>query len=88
MNKCLGTHQTQEHRWAPMVKKNIDCIDTDNRLTAKTLIRSMVVRRKNILSRWIDTIGQKSIFLPMTNTIGQFNKIFNRRIDTIIVKHD
>jgi hypothetical protein len=52
-----------------MVKKNIDWIDTDDRLTAKTSIRSMVVRRKNILNRWIDTIGQKSIFLLMTNTI-------------------
>ncbi len=48
----------------------------------------MVVRRKNILSRWIDTIGQKSIFLLMTNTIGQTFNFFNWRIDTIIVKHD
>jgi hypothetical protein len=49
------------HSWAPLVKKTsigsipiIDCWQ-------KTSIRSMVVRKK-ILSRWIDTIGQKSNF--------------------------
>jgi hypothetical protein len=36
---------------------------------------SMVVRRKKILSQWIDTIGQKS---NLIYTVGQTSKIFNR----------
>ncbi len=46
---------------------------------------SMVVRRKKILSQWIDTIGQKS---NLIYTVGQTSKIFNRQIDTFSVKHD
>jgi hypothetical protein len=41
---------THDHRWAPMAKKNMDSIDTNNRLMEKTAIRSMVVKRKKILS--------------------------------------
>jgi hypothetical protein len=52
----------QYHSWAPMVKKtsigSIPIIDWRQ----KTSIRSMVVIRKKILSRWIDKIGQKSNF--------------------------
>jgi hypothetical protein len=48
----------------------------------------MVIKRKKILSRWIDTIGQKLIVLPMIDTIGQTSKIFNRWIKTISIKHD
>jgi hypothetical protein len=62
-------------------KKNIDWIDTDNWLTAKISIRSMVV--KKILSQCIDTVGKKSIFKPMIDTISQTSKIFNQWIDTI-----
>jgi hypothetical protein len=54
---------TYRHSWAPMVKKtsigSIPIIDWQQ----KTLIRSMVIIRKKILSRWINTIGQKSNFV-------------------------
>ncbi len=70
-------------------QKNIDWIKTDNRLTAKTSVRSMVIRIKKVIRQWIDTICQKSIFKKlMINTIGQTSKIYNRYIDTISVKHD
>ncbi len=69
--------------------KNIDWIDTDNRLTKKTLIRSMVVKRKENLKP-MDRYNRSKIKFcsPMIDPIGKTSKIFNGWIDTFSVKHD
>ncbi len=47
------TSDYYEHfRWAQMVKKDIDWIDNNNQWTVKTSIRSMIIGRKKIFSRW------------------------------------
>jgi hypothetical protein len=57
--KCRGEKNSveQNHSWAPIAKK--------------TLIRSMVLRSKKILNRWLDSIFFKKIFKPMIDTNGQ-----------------
>jgi hypothetical protein len=58
----LKTDNPSLHSWAPMLKKNIDWIDTDNRLTAKNIDKIDGRHKKKILIRWINKIGQKSNF--------------------------
>jgi hypothetical protein len=56
-------------------QKNIDWIDTDNRLTAKN--KSMVGRRKKNLKPMDPYYWSKiKCFSPMIDTIGQTSKIF------------
>jgi hypothetical protein len=53
-------------------EKNIDWIDTDNRLTVKISIRSMVFGRKKNLEPMVRFYRKnKKIFEPMIDTIGQ-----------------
>jgi hypothetical protein len=70
-------------------EKNIDWIDTDNRLTVKKhRLDRWSLEEKKILGRWFNSIEKIIFFEPMTDTIGQKKKIFNRWIDTIGSQHD
>ncbi len=43
-------------------EKNIDQIDTDNRLTVKNIDQINDLQKKKILSRWFDFIDEKFFF--------------------------
>jgi hypothetical protein len=61
------------HGWS----KNIDWINTDNRLMAKKLITSMVVRRKKSSADGSIQPFKNKNFSPMIDTLSQTSEIFN-----------